>query len=253
MTASRWLSTPLLSSWKTVITRSPSIRDPIRLKSGPPIVVIARAYGVVLETDGPGVVWDQFSMLGAFTRRMLNWDPQHIAGHIRHRDPDLIAFTYGGNDLRRVSNGRLTHARYVEEYTAVVERVRAGKPKAACLIIGITDRARSLNFEILPQHVETIIAAQRETAESAGCAFFDTYHAMGGGGSLKRWRRLDPPLAAPDLKHLTHLGRVRLGGWIYDALIAGYVSHRTSQPPSGGARAVDANPGSSSPTAGPTL
>ncbi len=190
-----------------------------------------RGYGVVLETDGPGVVWDQFSMLGAFTKRMLGWSPEHIAGQIAHRDPHLIAFMYGGNDLRRVATGKLDHDQYVEEYLEAVRRVHAGKLESACLIIGITDRGKSLKFDIVPEHVEVIVNAQREVADKAGCAFFDTYAAMGGGGSLKAWRDASPPLAAKDLKHLNHRGRVRLGGWIYDAIVAGYVGHRTRQNP----------------------
>lgn len=187
----------------------------------------ARAYGVALETDGPGIVWDQFSKLGVFTKRMLAWDPVHIANQIAHRDPDLIVFTYGGNDLRRVANKKLTGDEYVQEYSESIQRVRAGKPEASCLITSITDRAKSLNFDITPEHVETIVTAQREVAKQLGCAFFDTWTAMGGGGSLIEWKKKKPPLAAGDLKHLNHRGRVLLGGWIYDAVIAEYVKHRT--------------------------
>ncbi|PRQ04222.1 hypothetical protein ENSA5_09660 [Enhygromyxa salina] len=186
----------------------------------------SRVYGVMLETDGPGVVWDQFSKLGVFTNRVLEWDADHLAGQIRHRDPELIVFTYGGNDLRRVANGKLDQAGYIEEYSAVVEHVRRGKPEASCLITSITDRGKSLTFEILPEHVEVIVAGQREVAKRAGCAFFDTYTAMGGGGSLKEWKHRSPPLAADDLKHLNHRGRVLLGGWIYEAVIAAYVDRR---------------------------
>ena len=188
----------------------------------------SRLYGVMFETDGPGIVWDQFSKLGVFTNRVLEWDAEHLAGQVRHRDPDLIVFTYGGNDLRRVANGKLDQAQYVEEYSAVVEHVRRGKPEASCLITSITDRSKSLTFDITPAHVETIVAGQREVAERSGCAFFDTYTAMGGGGSLKKWKQMDPPLAAPDLKHLNHRGRVLVGGWMYDAVITAYVAYRQS-------------------------
>lgn len=191
-----------------------------------------RAYGVVLETDGPGIVWDQFSMLGAFTRRMLAWDEQHIADQIEHRDPHLIAFTYGGNDLRRVAVGKLTGPEYVREYVSSIARVRAGKPAASCLVIGITDRAQTWTFAVTPEHMDTLVNAQREAAREAGCAFFDSYAAMGGEGSARRWRKLDPPLAAGDLKHLTHAGQEVLGGWVYDAIVAGYVRHRAVPTPS---------------------
>jgi len=187
----------------------------------------SRLYGIMLETEGPGLVWDQFSKLGVFTKRVLEWDADHLAAQIGHRDPDLIVFTYGGNDLRRVANGKLTQAEYVREYSEVVAHMRKGKPEASCLITSITDRGKSLNFEITSEHVETIVAGQREVAANAGCAFFDTYAAMGGAGSLKDWKRRSPPLAAGDLKHLNHRGRVLLGGWIYEAVITAYVQRRT--------------------------
>ncbi|KIG12803.1 hypothetical protein DB30_01011 [Enhygromyxa salina] len=187
----------------------------------------SRLYGVMLETDGPGVVWDQFSKLGVFTKRVLEWDADHLAAQVGHRDPELIVFTYGGNDLRRVANGKLDQAQYVKEYSAVIQHVRRGKPDASCLITAITDRGRSLTYEILPEHVEVIVEGQREVAKQNGCAFFNTYAAMGGGGSLKRWKHASPPLAAEDLKHLNHRGRVRVGGWMYDALITAYVERRT--------------------------
>lgn len=187
-----------------------------------------RGYGIVMETEGPGITWDQFSMLGAFTKRMHGWDEAHIAGQIKHRDPELVAFMYGGNDLRRVSNGKLDQAQYAAEYLKGVKHVMAGKPEASCLIVGITDRGRSLTFTILPKHVAVIVEAQREVAKEAGCAFFDTWAAMGGGGSLRKWKNMKPPLAAKDLKHLNHAGREVLGGWIYEAIMAGYAAHRAS-------------------------
>lgn len=221
---------------EVISTRAEALEDryhPIDVEPGPHRIKIealgggrVRGYGVVLETDGPGITWEQFSMLGAFTKRMLGWDPEHIAGQIEHRDPDLIVFTYGGNDTRRVANGKLTAEEYVAEYTEAVQRVRAGKPGASCLITSMTDRAKSLEFKITPEHTKVIATAQQQVAERAGCAFFDSYNAMGGAGSLVKWRAMKPPLASGDLKHLNHRGRVKLGGWIYDAVIDGYVAHR---------------------------
>lgn len=188
-----------------------------------------RAYGVLLETDGPGLVWDQFSKLGVFTNRILEWDGDHLAAQIGHRDPDLIVFTYGGNDVRRIANGSLDMDGYVAEYKQAVAHMRRGKPEASCLITGITDRERSLTYEITPEEVEAIVESQRKVAEDSGCAFFDTYTAMGGGGSLRAWKNKSPPLAAPDLKHLNHRGRLVVGGWLYDAVISAYVDHRRTR------------------------
>jgi lysophospholipase L1-like esterase len=188
-----------------------------------------RTYGVLLETDGPGVVWDQFSMLGAFTKRMLGWNEEHIAAQIKHRDPELIVFTYGGNDSRRVALGKLTREKYAEEYAEAIRRVRAGKPEASCLIQGVHDRGKSLDYEIEGRDMQVLVDAQRDAAKATGCAFYDSYTAMGGAGSLTKWRRKSPPLAEPDMKHLNAAGRETLATWMYEAMIAGYVQHRLSK------------------------
>lgn len=184
------------------------------------------AYGVVLETDGPGVVWDSLSMIGAFTKRLHGYDPTHIAVQIAHRDPHLLVLNYGGNDLRRLVTRSATPAKYVDELRRVISALRAGKPSMSCLVVGVIDHGRSGQQEVEPEHVDAMIAAQREAAFAEGCAFFDTVAAMGGAGSLRKWRKRTPPLAEPDLKHLNHRGRELLGDLIYRALVAGYASQQ---------------------------
>lgn len=186
-----------------------------------------RAYGVVLETD-KGMVWDQFSWLGAFTKRMHAWNDAHIAAQVKQRDPALLVFTFGGNDTRRIANKKLKPAQYTAEFVKGIEKVRAGKPDASCLVTAMTDRARSLDFDVTAV-LGDVVEAQREAAKQAGCAFFDSFTAMGGKGSLAAWRRKKPPLAAPDRKHLNHAGREVLGGWMYEALMAGYVERRRAK------------------------
>jgi lysophospholipase L1-like esterase len=186
----------------------------------------ARVYGVVLETDGPGVVWDSTSMIGAFTKRLLAWDREHIAAQIQHRDPALIVFTYGGNDLRRIVAGTLDEDTYVAEAGAVLELIRAGKPEASCLVTSVIDHGRSGTYDVKPEHVEIMVAAQRRLAVEQGCAFFDTWAAMGGPNSIRTWLKASPRLAEPDLKHLNHRGRELMGQWIHEALLAGYVAYR---------------------------
>jgi lysophospholipase L1-like esterase len=179
-----------------------------------------RAYGVVLETDGPGVVWDTISMIGAFARRLAWWDAKHLAEQVAHRDPDLLVFGFGGNDLRRFALDELDRATFVEELRTVLQRLRAGKPKLACLVIGLNDHARAGKFEIARKHMREAVAAQREAAFAEGCAFFDAVAAMGGYGSIRDWRAQE--LAEPDLQHLSMRGRDRLGELIFAAMMRRY-------------------------------
>ncbi|MBX3269102.1 MAG: hypothetical protein KF729_02505 [Sandaracinaceae bacterium] len=166
---------------------------------------IARAYGVVLEGEGPGVVWDSISMVGAFTPRMLASDEAHFAGQLAHRDPALVVLSFGGNDLRRLIGGVVDEPRFTGETAEVLSRVRRAVPNAACLLLGITDHAQSGTATVERHHVETIVRAQRAAAARAGCAFWSSLEAMGGAGSFEEWQRLG--LASTDGKHLSPRGR----------------------------------------------
>ncbi len=192
----------------------------VRAAGGGPV----RGYGIVLENDGPGVVWDTLSMIGAFTPRLLEQDEAHFREQLQHRDPDLVILGYGGNDLRRYAGRGVTADTLREETLALLTRVRTAVPDAGCLLTGIVEHEMSGRTEIGPAQVEAVVDAQRAAAREAGCAYFDLYEAMGGAGGFRRWLRQG--LAADDLKHLSPAGRRIVAGWMYDALVSKYVSWR---------------------------
>jgi lysophospholipase L1-like esterase len=189
---------------------------------------VARGYGVVLERDTPGVVWDELSLIGSFIQRLDYEDPEHIAGQVRRRDVDLLAFMFGGNDLSREhSDLKTTMLPYEAEYTRVLRKFRAGKPQASCLILSMTDHAIKRDDVIVSRPaVARFVAAQRTVALAEGCAFFDVYAAMGGAGAIAKGRQQKPPLASPDLRHPTVAGQRRIGSLLYAALMHGYASFR---------------------------
>ncbi len=63
-----------------------------------------------------------------------------------------------------------------------------------------------------------IVRVQREAAFKAGCAYFDTFAWMGGPGSLQRWARHKPRLAAGDMVHLTISGYKAVAQGIHENL-----------------------------------
>ena len=189
---------------------------------------LARAYGVVMERDGPGVVWDELSLIGSFTQRLDYQDAEHLAVQLKRREIDLMVFILGGNDLTREHTDlkRGTDA-YEREYTRVIRKFRAGKPESSCLIMSTTDHAERVGENIVSRNiVARLAAAQRRVAQQQGCAFYDTYEAMGGAGTVERWKKLDPPLIAPDLRHPTLTGQRYIGNALYQALMQAYASYR---------------------------
>jgi lysophospholipase L1-like esterase len=223
---------------RTIETRSSTLVDAVEtllLPDGPHQIDVAavgggvaRGYGVVLERDVPGVVWDELSQIGSFTQRLDYQDAEHVAAQVARRDTDLLVFIMGGNDVQRGASDlrRDTHA-YEREYSRVIRKFRAGKPRASCLIMSLTDHGervggRVRSREIMPR----LVAAQRKVAGAEGCAFFDTFRAMGGDGSIGRWQARRPPLAAKDLIHPSAAGQRQLAAWLYQSLMHGYMAFR---------------------------
>jgi lysophospholipase L1-like esterase len=223
---------------RTVDTRSSVLVDavqPLLLPDGPHEIEVAavgggvaRGYGVVLERDVPGVVWDELSQIGSFTQRLDYHNAGHIAGQVARRDTDLLVFMMGGNDVQR-GNGDLRRdtLKYEREYSRVIQKFRAGKPKASCLIMSLTDHGERVDGRVRSRPVMArLVAAQRKVASAEGCAFFDTFHAMGGEGSVGRWQAARPPLAAKDLIHPSVAGQRQIAVWLYRALMHGYAAFR---------------------------
>ena len=163
------------------------------------------------------------SQIVALTRRMSNFEEKHLHSQVQHRDPDLLVLMFGGNDMSTQG----TMAKYRDELTAVLRLFRGAKDPLPCLIMAPLDHGeREGNRIVTRPIVPKIVNAQREVAKAEGCAFFDTYMAMGGEGSMGRWVRSSPALGAGDLSHVTHHGHKVIGGLLYRSLVAGYVDYR---------------------------
>jgi len=188
----------------------------------------ARGYGVVLERDGPGVVWDELSLIGSFTQRLDYQEPEHIGWQLRRRKIDLMVFIFGGNDVQREYGDLKTKMTpYENEYNRVISKFRAGRPEASCLVMSLIDHgARVENTVRTRSIVPRLVAAQRRVAEARGCAFFDTFRAMGGEDSIGRWFQARPQLAAPDFSHPTAAGQAVIAALMYRAMMKRYAEFR---------------------------
>lgn len=188
----------------------------------------SRGFGVVLERDVPGVVWDELSLIGSFTQRLDYQNADHLAWQLQRRGVDLMVFMFGGNDVQREFGDLKTDMRpYEEEYSRVLRKFRRGRPEASCMIMSLIDHGvRSEDGVRTRGIVPRLVSSQRKVATAEGCAFFDTFHAMGGMNSIARWLRARPQLAAPDFAHPTLAGQGVIATLIYRALMHEYAEYR---------------------------
>jgi lysophospholipase L1-like esterase len=183
-----------------------------------------RMYGVSQERDVPGVVYDALGLVGARADRLLAADPEHIAGQIKHRNPDLLVLGFGGNEA---GNDALDMTRYARSLEQVIKLMRSGKPEMSCLLFGPLDQGeRDARGNVVTLHsLPGIVDVQRRVAGEQGCAFFDTYKGMGGQGSVGRWYRARPRLFSPDFRHATPAGYALIGDMYYRALLKGFADY----------------------------
>jgi lysophospholipase L1-like esterase len=179
-----------------------------------------RLFGVTLEREGPGVVYDGIGILGASARALLEPDEAHWKEQFAHRRPDLVVLTFGTNE----SDHQLSLAGYREQLARVVARVRAVAPFAGCLLAGPPDRGDPNTRKTRPL-IPKIVEVQREVALAGGCAFWDTFTAMGGANTMWRWYRTNPRQSFGDLTHLAPAGGEILGGLLYGALVQGLLEY----------------------------
>ncbi len=179
----------------------------------------SRLFGVILERSGPGVVLDALGVQGARIRFLDKQDDAHWAEQLRSRDPDLVIYEFGANES---GDGFLfpmpEYYRTMKEVIAQAQRALPGK---SCLIVGAMDRAVKQGDEIVSVRViPSLVEEQRKVAAELGCAFFDTYRAMGGKGSMPVWVRRE--LGQADLTHPTGAGAERIGRWLFYAMMRLY-------------------------------
>jgi hypothetical protein len=187
----------------------------------------SRLFGVVLERDQPGVVLDALGVQGARIRFMDKQDDQHWADQLGLRSPNLLVYQFGANES---ADGFLyPMVDYHRTMRDVLGQGKRALPGSSCLVVGAMDRAAKVGDEIVSLRVmPELLENQKRAALDEGCAFFDTWTAMGGPRSMPRW--VKKGLGQADLTHPTGVGAEIIGTWLYRALMARYETYKSTRP-----------------------
>jgi hypothetical protein len=187
----------------------------------------SRLFGVVLERDQPGVVLDALGVQGARIRFMDKQDDQHWADQLALRSPNLLVYQFGANES---ADGFLyPMVDYHRTMRDVLGQGKRALPGSSCLVVGAMDRAAKVGDEIVSLRVmPELLENQKRAALDEGCAFFDTWTAMGGPRSMPRW--VKKGLGQADLTHPTGVGAEIIGTWLYRALMASYETYKSTRP-----------------------
>jgi lysophospholipase L1-like esterase len=179
-----------------------------------------KVFGVAIENDRTGVVYDALGINGARLYRWFKWDWKILADNISHRKPDLIIIAYGSNE---VSDADLDLEEYGENLSNLLRNLHKAAPEASLLVMAPPDRATLINgkWKSLPR-MPALVATQRRAAIDSGAAFWNLFQAMGGTGSIEKWYQLS--LAQADRVHLTAIGYRRVADMVYEELLRDYLA-----------------------------
>lgn len=163
-------------------------------------------FGVDFRRGSTGVLYDSLGLNGATTSVLARvLQPALWKEELAHAHPDLVIINYGSNES---SFGDWVHTRYGDELRLAIGRIRMAAPGACILVMSPMDRGERSGLDQIKtmDTIPEIVAIQREVAAETHVAFFDTFDAMGGSGTMARWYGASPRLVTADLLHPTPQG-----------------------------------------------
>lgn len=177
-------------------------------------------YGISLENDDPGFVYNAIGVNGAKLKSYLK--SEHYSQQIGALNPDLVIFSIGTND----ANTKYFNAEaYRIEYEQLIEITKAASPNALIMITVPNDcymykRYVNRNTAIVRDQIYTL--AKRKNA-----AVWDFYSIMGGLDSSKEWYRYG--LMRYDRIHFNKAGYLLKGDLFVSALLRSWEKNLTNR------------------------
>lgn len=200
----------------------PAQRDIVIRAMGGPV----RIFGARLERNLPGVVYNSLGVNGAYVSVLARlMSEEHWREQLQHYQPDLVIINYGTNES--------VYPQFVDtasgkELKEVVRRLRKSVPGASILLMSPMDRGQRMaggEIGTVPT-IPRLVAIQQRVAQETGSAFFNTFAAMGGVGTMGRWYEAEPRLVGADFIHPMPAGAKIVGGLLYQALVDGYMKYK---------------------------
>jgi len=173
-------------------------------------------YALSLESND-GVIVDNIPVRGSAGLEFVMTDAECFKECFSKLHPDMIFHQFGLNVVRNV---RSEYHYYEEGLVKQVDFLRKVSGGAPVVLVSLTDMALKTEDTIIPyKNIPAIRDAQRRAAVRSGVIFWDAWESMGGKGSIVRWSKHIPPLAAKDLTHLSNAGADTMASRIYSDLL----------------------------------
>ena len=190
---------------------------------------VIRVFGADFRKSSPGVEYSSLGINGAnVTLLSRAFNQRQWASALQHYKPDLVIINYGTNES---GFANFVDGTWASELKEAVRRVRAALPEVSILLMSPMDRGeRNSTGEIctIPA-MPRLVGIESRIANETGAAFFNTFEAMGGEGTMARWYAAEPRLVGADFIHPMPAGAKIVGELLYNALRDGYNQYKLRQ------------------------
>lgn len=190
-------------------------------------------YGVVLE-GSHGVEVDNYAVRSNSGIAMFGTSPTVNTRLAQIMGYDLIVLQWG---LNAMEAGATDFSNYGTQLRKVINYMKECFPGSAVVLMGVGDRATQRDGQLVTmESVRAMVREQRAAAKACGVAFWSTFEAMGGTGSMVQF--VEKGWAAKDYTHLSYGG----GRYIARKFVQSLLAAGTG-PINGGSAGVEATIG----------
>ena len=196
----------------------------VRVESG-----AVRLYGLQFLKPGSGVVYYSLGLNGAYISVLAKFlKAEHWIAQLQHYAPEVVVINYGTNES--------VYAAFVDkvfekELRETIRRVRVALPNKGILVMSPMDRGERNSagqIETVPA-LQRLVELERKISVEEGVAFFNTFQAMGGNGTMAKWYSSEPRLVGADFIHPMPGGAKIIGNLLYQGMLDGYNRYKTGK------------------------
>lgn len=196
----------------------------IRVEGAP-----VRLFCFEFEKASTGVIYSSIGLNGTWAGVLASYtNGPHWNERLREANPDLVVLSYGTNES---GYGSYLDSTYSKDYREILRRIKAALPDTPVLVMSPMDRGVRQSGGAIGtiQTLPRLINLQSQMAAEKNLAFFNTFEAMGGEGTMGRWYQAEPRLVSADFIHPLPKGARIVGTLLFQAITDGYNAWKVEQ------------------------
>ena len=182
-----------------------------------------RIYGMLLENDSAGVLYNMIGVNGAEYRHYVM--SKYFIQQLSYLGSDLVVLSLGTNEAFSAGFDKNV---FIKSVDSLIVSLRLSNPNASILISTPADSYRkSRKGRVKNPDMKLAKEELIKYCLLHNLAYWDLYEIMGGYGSMGKWYAVK--LSAKDRVHFSGKGYQIQGDLMHNALIKGYEKYKAKK------------------------